>query len=52
MYPASESLMREVHEEIPLEFEPSGGLFSILVGWNPVSVTFLLFNTVKAYPPV
>ena len=47
MYPASESLMREVHEEVPLEFEPDGGLFSILVGWNPVSVTFLLFNTVK-----
>jgi 8-oxo-dGTP pyrophosphatase MutT (NUDIX family) len=47
MYPASESLMREIHEEVPLEFEPYGGLFSILVGWNPVSVTFLLYNTVK-----
>lgn len=47
MYPASESLMREVHEEVPLEFEPTGGLFSILVGWNPVSVTLLLYNTVK-----
>lgn len=47
MYPASESLMREIHEEVPLEFEPHGGLFSILIGWNPVSVTFLLYNTVK-----
>lgn len=47
MYPASESLMREIHEEVPLEFEPNGGLFSILIGWNLVSVTFLLFNTVK-----
>jgi 8-oxo-dGTP pyrophosphatase MutT (NUDIX family) len=47
MYPASESLMREIHEEVPLEFEPNGGLFAILVGWNLVSVTFLMFNTVK-----
>ena len=47
MYPASESLMREVHEEVPLEFVPNGGLFAILVGWNLVSVTFLMFNTVK-----
>jgi 8-oxo-dGTP pyrophosphatase MutT (NUDIX family) len=47
MKPASESLMREIHEEVPLEFEPYGGLFSILAGWNPVSMTFLLYNTVK-----
>ncbi len=47
MYPASESLMREIHEEVPLEFEHNGGLFAILIGWNPVSITFLFFNTVK-----
>ena len=49
LYPASESLMREVHEEVPLEFELDGGLFAILIGWNPVSITFLMFNTVKNY---
>ncbi len=48
MYPATVSLMREIHEEVPLEFEPNGGLFAILIGWNPVSITFLLYNIVKS----
>jgi 8-oxo-dGTP pyrophosphatase MutT (NUDIX family) len=47
MNSASESLMREIHEEVPLEFEPHRALFAILTGWNPVSMTFLLYNTVK-----
>ncbi len=43
-----DALMREVYEEIqiPLKFDAS--LKAILVGWNKISVTFLISTTIIA----
>jgi 8-oxo-dGTP pyrophosphatase MutT (NUDIX family) len=40
--PPKDSLMREIYEEAPLNYQKCNQLLAILTGWNDISVTFLI----------
>lgn len=42
-----EAFMREIYEETPFLFQSSPHLYSIISGWNNISVTFLISSIIR-----